>query len=138
MIEVTSGVKTFSKSKDGNEYFYINGRKSNFKVKEFACNDGSDKILIDMELIEKLQIIRERVGKAVHINSGYRTEVYNAKIGGAAKSQHKLGKAADIRVTGLTPSVLAQYAKETGFRGVGIYTWGVHVDTRARTSYWNG
>lgn len=136
MIETSKGVQTYSKANDGNEIFYINGRKSNFKVKEFACKDGSDKILIDMELVEKLQVIRDRVGKPVTVNSGYRTATHNAKVGGATKSQHLLGKAADIKVSGYPAETLAVIAEEVGFRGIGIYTWGIHVDTRETKTKW--
>lgn len=136
MIETSKGVQTYSKSASGSEYFYINGRKSNFQVKEFACKDGTDQILIDMELVEKLQVLRERVGRAVIISSGYRTTAHNAKVGGATKSQHLLGKAADIKVSGYPAETLAVIAEEVGFRGIGIYTWGIHVDTRATKTKW--
>lgn len=137
-IEITKGVIEYSKMKQGDSYFCINGRRSNFKVKEFACNDGTDKILIDSELVEKLQIIREYFGKPVIINSAYRTSTYNKKVGGATNSQHVLGKAADIRIASVKPSTVADFAKKIGFRGVGIYSWGCHLDTRVNTSYWNG
>lgn len=137
-IEITKGVIEYSKVKQGDAFFYINGRQSNFKVKEFACNDGTDAILIDSELVEKLQIIREYFGKPVYINSAYRTKDYNKKVGGASNSQHLYGKAADIRIPGIAPNTIATFAKQIGFRGVGIYNWGCHVDTRINKSYWNG
>ena len=48
----------FSKAKDGN----VNLSK-NFKVKEFACKDGSDPIFINSELVDVLQKIRDHFGK---------------------------------------------------------------------------
>ena len=137
-IELTKGVIEYSKMKQGDEYFYINGRRSNFKVKEFACNDGTDKILIDSELVEKLQIIREHFAKPLFINSAYRTSTYNKQVGGANNSQHVLGKAADVRIPNIAPTKIAEFAKQIGFRGVGIYSWGCHLDTRVNKSYWNG
>ena len=48
-------------------------------------------------LVEKvLDPARERYGAAIHVNSGYRTETYNKKVGGVKGSQHccKNGSAA--------------------------------------------
>ena len=67
------------------------GEKSlseNFRVREFACKDGSDTVLISDELVDLLQKIRDHFGDQVIINSGYRTVSYNAEVNGAANSQH--------------------------------------------------
>ena len=61
----------------------------NFRVREFACHDGTDTVFIADELVDLLQKIRDHYGKAVCINSGYRTEVWKKAHGGAAQSQHK-------------------------------------------------
>lgn len=137
-IELTKGVIEYSNAKQGNEYFDTNGRKSNFKVKEFACKDGTDKILIDSELVEKLQIIRDYFGVPVNVNSAYRTEEYNEAVGGVADSQHLLGKAADISMPRVAPSTIANFAKSIGFGGIGIYSWGCHLDTRKDKAVWRG
>lgn len=137
-IDLSLGVREYSKGLDGERFFYINGKKTNFQIKEFACKDGSDKVYIDSELVEKLQIIRSYFGRAVIINSGYRTVEWNKKVGGSENSQHLLGKAADIVVKNVTPTIVAQFAKAIGFKGVGKYAGFVHVDTRLNTSYWNG
>lgn len=138
MIEINFGALWYSKGAQGNEFFSINGRKSNFQVKEFACKDGSDAILIDAELVEKLQAMRERIGRALIVNSGYRTPEYNKKVGGVDNSQHCQGKAADVTANGIKPDVLFEIAKQVGFRGIGLYNWGVHVDTREKKSTWKG
>lgn len=66
----------YSKAKDGNKYL-----SKNFKVKEFACKDNSDTIYIDNQLVWYLQQIKDHYGKAVVINSAYRTFSYNKKVG---------------------------------------------------------
>lgn len=43
-----------------------------------------------------LQPARERYGKAITVNSGYRSPAVNRRVGGAASSQHMTGQAADI------------------------------------------
>lgn len=109
----------------------------NFTVKEFACNDGSDLVLIDSELVDILQKIRDHVKKPVHINSAYRTPSYNKKIGGASKSQHLEGKAADIRIDGETPERVAEIAEYYGADGIGLYNTFTHIDTRGITARWD-
>lgn len=128
-------VKAYSKAKDGTKKL-----SANFKVKEFACKDGSDVIFISDGLAQVLQAIRLHFGKPVTINSGYRTPAYNKKVGGAAYSQHLYGTAADIQVTGVSPKDVAAYAEtllpNTG--GIGIYSTFTHVDVRKTKSRWNG
>lgn len=138
MAEVTKGIIEYSKKLDGENFFYINGRKSNFKIKEFACKDGSDKILVDCELVEKLQIMRKHFGRPLIINSAYRTIEHNKAVGGACDSRHLFGTAADIYISGVTMKEIADFAKAIDFRGVGTYKNFVHVDVRANYSYWNG
>ena len=130
----TTGVKTYSVKKDGSTYL-----SKNFKVSEFKCNDGSDTVLISDKLVGLLQNIRDHFGAAVTINSAYRTESYNKKIGGATKSQHVNGTAADIVVKGATPLEVAQYVEhimpDSG--GIGVYQSFTHVDVRTSRSRWD-
>lgn len=128
-----SKVVTYSKAKNGNQYL-----STNFKVSEFACKDGTDKILIDNQLVYYLQKIRDHFGAAVTISSAYRTASHNTAVGGATGSQHLLGKAADIYISGVTPKAIAAYAKSIGVKGIGTYSGFVHIDTRTTPSYWNG
>ena len=43
-----------------------------------------------------LQPLRDMYGKPIRVNSGYRSPVVNRHVGGAPKSQHTKGQAADI------------------------------------------
>lgn len=128
-------VKVYSKNKNGTKYL-----SKNFKVKEFASQDGSDPIFISPELVEVLQKIRDHFGKPVVINSGYRTAKHNKAVGGATYSQHLYGTAADIQVSGVKPKDVAAYAEtllpSTG--GIGIYSTFTHVDVRSVKARWNG
>lgn len=126
-------IKTYFKKADGNKNL-----SKNFKVKEFACKDGSDYILIDDELIDLLQKIRDHFGKPVTINSAYRNTTYNKKIGGVSNSQHTKGTAADIKVADTLPSEVAKYVEYVMPKkgGIGLYSTFVHVDTRAKRSRW--
>ena len=111
---------------------------SHFKVKEFACNDGTDPVFVSQVLIEILEAIRSHFGKPVHVNSGYRTVPYNKKVGGTTHSRHCLGLAADIRITGVKPSDVADYARllMPTFGGVGRYPTFTHVDVDSAIRNW--
>ena len=112
-----------------------------FKVREFACNDGSDPVFISQALADILENIRVHFGKPVHINSGYRTVSYNESVDGSSStSQHCNGLAADIRVEGVSPDRVAYYAEQLlgDHGGVGRYKTFTHVDVRANKSRWKG
>jgi uncharacterized protein YcbK (DUF882 family) len=111
----------------------------NFTLHEFQCKDGSQLVKLDERLLVLLQTLRTKVNKPIQILSGYRTPEYNKKVGGAPKSQHVEGKAADIRISGMTPKNIAKIAEEMGFDGIGIYTKQnfCHVDTRGYKARWN-
>lgn len=118
----------------------------NFNREEFDCKDGTpvpDKLLGNVqELAENLQVLRDYLDEPVHVNSGYRTESYNKKVGGKAKSQHLLAKAADITVKSKSPRQLASIIEKLitqgklKFGGVGIYPGFVHVDIRKNKARW--
>lgn len=84
--------------------------------------------------------IREHFGKPLTITSGIRCEKRNAEVGGVSNSQHVLGTASDIVVSGVSPSEVYAYAETLmpDYGGLGLYSWGVHVDTRAAKSRWMG
>lgn len=128
-------VRVYSKAKDGSKNI-----TANFKVREFACSDGSDPIFISHTLVEVLQKIRDHFGAPVTINSAYRTPGKNKAVGGAAYSQHLYGTAADITVKGVKPSDVATYAEYllSTYGGVGRYATFTHVDVRATKSRWKG
>lgn len=135
VIERNSMVKEYSKKVDG-DYSLT----QNFKVKEFACKDGSDKILIDDRLVELLQKLRNYTGKPINIISGYRSESYNIQCGGATSSNHLLGKAADVYCKDISPEIIATWAEFNGAGGIGLYLDRqlpfVHIDTREKKYRW--
>ena len=125
-------VITYSLKKDGDKHL-----TKDFRVREFRCKDGSDKILLSPETVNILQSIRDYFGRAVYINSAYRNSSYNKKVGGAANSQHVKGTACDIRIDGIPPKAIAAYI-EAFFpkTGCGLYSTFVHIDTRGYKVRW--
>ena len=128
-------IKVYSKEKDGNKKL-----SANFKVKEFACTDGTDPIFVDTELVNVLQKIRTHFGRSVTITSAYRTPTRNKAVGGTKYSQHLYGMAADIKVQGIAPKAVSAYAEKLleGKGGIGIYSSFTHIDVRSTKSRWNG
>ena len=72
-----------------------------FSMNEFECHCGcrmpdSARANIEALVEQVLDPARERYGKPVCVNSGYRCARHNAAVGGVANSQHLRGEAADI------------------------------------------
>lgn len=115
----------FSKSTDGALYV-----APNFQVKEFACPDGSDVVVIHPFIPHICQLVRNKFNMPFSPNSAYRTVTHNKSIGGVNKSNHIYGRAVDIPAkNGVTPKQLYDYV-DTLFGNwgeIGIYTWGIHV-----------
>ena len=112
---------------------------------EFRCTCGGKycngfPVEPDEKLVRILDKIRVHFGKPFTPNSAIRCKQRNSEVGGVSNSQHLYGIAADISVPGVEPKDVAAYAEtllpNTG--GIGIYSWGVHIDTRSAKSRWNG
>ena len=54
-----------------------------------------------ISLCDLLNKIRYALGSPIYVNSAFRTKEVNAKVGGAARSLHLSGRAADIRAKNL-------------------------------------
>lgn len=79
-----------------------------FSIKELCRSEDAEKYGIDntpseeavsnMEnlIVEVLDPCREKYGKPITVNSGYRSRQLNAKVGGVDTSDHLTGEAADI------------------------------------------
>ena len=111
----------------------------NFELSEFASHDGAptppDVLTNLKELAAELQVLRDYLNTPLKINSGYRSPAHNKAVGGASKSQHMLGKAADISSRKYTPdqiyAAVKLLQKEGKIRigGIGRYNTFIHLDT---------
>ena len=97
-------------------------------------------------MVRVVDEIRRRANVPISIvdsgGSGIRCKEHNAEVGGVANSEHLYGRAADLH-SSLPPSRLTQIAEQVtaemipGKGGIGLYSWGIHVDT-GKYSRWNG
>jgi uncharacterized protein YcbK (DUF882 family) len=93
---------------------------------------------IDPQLLDILYDLQNRANRnsPFEVISGYRSPATNAMLrrsstGVAEHSQHLLGKAIDVRLTGYSTHRLGEYARSLARGGVGFYPRSdfVHIDT---------
>lgn len=111
----------------------------NFKLSEFLRTEDpmpAPWILDNIyRLANRLQVIRDLIGKPILINSGYRSPAHNQAVGGASQSQHLNGMAVDIVVTGMPAKELQSLLKNWS-GGMGCYQHYTHLDIRPQKARW--
>jgi len=101
----------------------------NFSPAEIACR-GTGKLLVNDAAQDKLQALRDRLGKPLIVRSAYRSPEHNRAVGGATRLKHLVGAAFDIAMENHDPVVFEAAAREVGFLGFGFYppSGFMHVD----------
>ncbi len=104
-------------------------RWPSFSPAEIACR-GTGAIKINTEAMDKLQSLRNRLGKPLIVRSGYRSPEHNRAVGGAPGSKHMDGAAFDIAMSNHDPVAFEAAARAVGFLGFGYYRRSgfIHVD----------
>jgi hypothetical protein len=117
----------------------------NFTVGELARSGTVryDTARIDPRLVRCLQALRDHVGKPVTITSGYRSYLHNRRIyqqrnQKPTDSQHSSGRAADVRIQGMSGLAIAKAALSAcGLDlGLGVGSTFAHIDVRGRFAVW--
>ncbi|MEQ9145095.1 MAG: D-Ala-D-Ala carboxypeptidase family metallohydrolase, partial [Parvibaculaceae bacterium] len=82
------------------------------------------------EALDKLQALRDRLGKPLIVRSAYRSPAHNRAVGGAPRSKHMDGAAFDIAMANHDPVAFEAAAREAGFLGFGFYPRSgfIHID----------
>jgi GH24 family phage-related lysozyme (muramidase) len=121
-------------------------RTDHFRLSEFHSHDGVEvprQVRGNVQAVmDQLEVLRGEVGAAITIVSGYRSPEHNTAVGGKPRSQHLCGRAADIKVDGMTPSqVHAKIEELIGAGrmtqgGLGLYRTFVHYDVRGTRTRW--
>jgi len=104
-------------------------RWPNFSPAEIACR-GTGQIKLHPEALDKLQALRDRLGKPLIVRSAYRSPEHNRAVGGARASKHMDGTAFDVAMSNHDPAAFEAAAREVGFLGFGFYPRSgfIHVD----------
>ena len=117
-----------------------------FKRAEFRCpcgRCGGFPVEPQESIARTVDEIRYRLGIPISIvdggGSGVRCAAHNAEVGGVANSQHLYGLAADLHSAASPAQMLAVAEDVMGHTGgIGLYSWGIHVDKRSGYARWNG
>jgi zinc D-Ala-D-Ala carboxypeptidase len=103
-----------------------------FSESELACHHCGVNGVV-RELLDAMELLRTKVGAPVTVDDAYRCPIHNAAVGGAAGSQHILGRAADVRVAGKTARELYRLALQIpAIKGLGVddHKQYLHLDVR--------
>ena len=101
-----------------------------FNITEFDSPDemGSGRNM-KQEMLDKIDLVRSKFDRAIHINSGYRTKEHNKKVGGKKNSSHLKGLAVDIHcINSRDRYDLLNCLLDVGFTRIGIGNKFIHVD----------
>jgi zinc D-Ala-D-Ala carboxypeptidase len=111
-------------------------RWPSFSPREIACK-GTGELVIDDQALDKLQALRDRLGKPLILTSAYRSPEHNKRVGGAKNSRHMQGDAFDVMMTNHDPQSFEAAARAVGFTGFGYYPKSgfMHVDTGPARSW---
>lgn len=104
-------------------------RWKNFSPAEVACR-GTGRLKLNPEAMDKLQALRDRLGKPLIVRSAYRSPEHNQAVGGAPRSKHMDGTAFDVAMSNHDPIAFEAAAREVGFEGFGFYPRSgfMHID----------
>lgn len=104
-------------------------RWPSFSPAEIASR-GEGAIKINTEALDKLQSLRNRLGKPLIVRSAYRSPAHNRAVGGAPASKHMQGAAFDIAMSNHDPVAFEAAARAVGFLGFGYYPRSgfMHID----------
>jgi uncharacterized protein YcbK (DUF882 family) len=110
---------------------------SSFKSSEFTCQCNHPECVtqsISLELLTRLQRVRNNLGKPITITSGYRCTAHQNELRGSGMfetakgtSSHELGLAADIHADDMNTLEVLCNAQ---FDNIGTAKTFIHVDTR--------
>jgi zinc D-Ala-D-Ala carboxypeptidase len=111
-------------------------RWKSFSPQEIACK-GTGSLAINEDALDKLQALRDKLGRPILLTSAYRSAEHNKRVGGAKNSQHMLGIAFDVRMENQDPQKFEAAARAVGFTGFGYYPKQgfMHIDTGAKRSW---
>jgi len=122
--------------------------RNNIHDYEVECNCGCGFNAVSPAILDIVQWVRDTTGKAVHINGkknhcACRCEKHNKKVGGSSTSKHlpdpitEVCRAIDFEVEGIPHQDIYDLLDNQfpNSLGIGLYSWGIHVDDRMDKAY---
>ena len=122
-----------SYSKGSDEQISQHFRAYEFDCKCLICT----KTIIDDDLLDLLDVLRDELGFPIIVTSGYRCDAYQRQLTdvgyetSSGRSEHQEGRAADIKTGHHSGEELEKAARKVGFKTVGRGSVFIHVDLRA-------
>jgi uncharacterized protein YcbK (DUF882 family) len=110
-----------------------------FKISEFDSPDvpGSGANM-NAYFLSLLDAARDLCGFPWRVSAGFRTKAHNKKIGGALKSYHLTGEAADIACRDSQQRYcIVAAAIKVGIKGIEVCDGHIHLDNRAKATLWS-
>lgn len=104
-------------------------RWKSFSPQEMASRREGE-LMITEAAMDKLQALRDLLGKPLIVNSAYRSAAHNKAVGGATGSYHMKAEAFDVRMDNHDPVEFEAAARKVGFTGFGYYPKNgfMHID----------
>ena len=101
---------------------------THFKDAELKCSCCGKNRIVEA-FLERLEALRDRVGFPLYISSGYRCPLHNDAVSRTGLTgPHTTGQAVDIAISYEMAFILAKYAFELDFQGIGINQRGIIQD----------
>ena len=128
------GTKVYGPDKP--EGYYSDGGSVRARNRPFRL--PVDMSRVNKDLLAKWKKAQRDFGRELDVVSAYRSPKRNKKAGGAKKSQHILGNAFDIDVSGLSKPErleLIKVASANGLTGIGVYNNSLHFDVGGRRAW---
>ena len=114
---------------------------AHFDRRELECRCGCHFKACDIELLDILEDVRARFGsKPIQVHCACRCKEHNRNVGSKDTSQHVKGMAADFHIDGIDNQDIYDYLHNYRLEnkhGLGIYSWGIHVDVRGTMKRWD-
>lgn len=115
-----------------------------FKLSEIHCHGKKccNKTKLDTAVVKLAEKMRQALGVAFTVESGYRCEAHNRAVGGANGSGHCKGTALDLTTESVSRERLAVLAELCGVPRIGIYESDnkkcmIHIGTGTRCHWIN-
>ena len=92
-----------------------------FSREEFACS-FTNNCAMDLEMVEKLEVLREEFGQPMRLSSAYRDPKLHPRerLKSNGPGYHGKGMAVDVLIYGADAIRLLKLAIKHGFNGIGI------------------